>query len=105
MSRSQAIRFALAEMAVSLESMRVMAYRGAWLYDQHRVSMKDASIVKLFCTESAQKIVQKAMELQKHRSLVMTNPVQRLLRDARLLTIPEGTSEIQHLIIAKELGL
>lgn len=105
LSKSQAIRFILAEMAMSLEAMRYMTYRGAWLFDQGLASMKDASVVKLFCSESVQNIVQKAMLLQKHSGLIMDNPVQRFLRDGRLSKIPEGTSEIQHLIIAAGLGL
>jgi butyryl-CoA dehydrogenase len=103
--KSQAIRFVLAEMAMSIEAMRYMTYRGAWLFDQGIASMKDASIVKLFCTESLQGIVQKAFTLQRDLGLMMDNPVQRYLRDARLFKIPEGTSEIQHLVIARELGL
>jgi butyryl-CoA dehydrogenase len=103
--RSQAVRFILAEMAMSIEVMRYMTYRGAWLFDQGMVTMKDASIVKLFCTDSLQKIVQKAMALQKNLGMSMRNPVQRYLRDARLFKFTEGTSEIQHLIIARELGL
>jgi len=105
MRKSQAIRFLLAEMAMSIDVMRYVTYRGAWLFDQGMASMKDASIVKLFCTESIQKIVQKAMALQKNMGLMMENPIQRFLRDARLLKIPEGTSEIHHLVIARELGL
>jgi alkylation response protein AidB-like acyl-CoA dehydrogenase len=103
--RSQAIRFILAEMAMTLEVMRYTTYRGAWLFDQGLVTMKDASIVKLFCTDSLQKIVQKATALQKSLGLSMENPVQRYLRDARLFKFTEGTSEIQHLVIARELGL
>ena len=103
--RSQAIRFILAEMAMSIEVMRYVTYRGAWLFDQGMASMKDASIVKLFCTESIQEIVQKAMAIQKNMGLMMENPIQRFLRDARLFKIPEGTSEIHHLVIARELGL
>jgi alkylation response protein AidB-like acyl-CoA dehydrogenase len=105
LGKSQAVRFAVAEMAVLVETMRTMAYRGAWLYDRGMASMKDASVVKLFCTESVQQVVQKALALQKRAGLVKENPVQRFLRDARLFKIPEGTSEIQHLIIARELGL
>jgi alkylation response protein AidB-like acyl-CoA dehydrogenase len=105
LAKSQAIRFTMAEMAMSLEAMRYMTYRGAWLFDQGLASMKDASIVKLFCTESLQRIVQKAMAIQKNIGLMMENPIQRFLRDARLFKIPEGTSEIQHLVIARELGL
>jgi len=103
--RSQAIRFVLAEMAMSIEVMRYVTYRGAWLYDQGLASMKDASVVKLFCTESIQRIVQKAMAIQKNIGLVKENPIQRFLRDARLFKIPEGTSEIQHLVISRELGV
>jgi len=67
--------------------------------------MKDASVVKLFCTEALEKIVQQAVALQKEAGVGMENPVQRYLRDARLLRIPEGTSEIEPLVIARELGL
>jgi butyryl-CoA dehydrogenase len=105
LGRSQAIRFILAEMAMMLETTRYMTYRGAWLFDQGLASMKDASIVKLFCSESVQAIVQKAMTIQKSAGLMTNNPVQRFLRDGRLSKIPEGTSEIQHLVIAGSLGL
>lgn len=105
LSKSQAIRFILAEMAMTLEAMRYMTFRGAWLFDQGLASMKDASVVKLFCSESVQTIVQKAMLIQKNFGVIMDNPVQRFLRDGRLSKIPEGTSEIQHLVIAAGLGL
>ena len=105
LARSQAIRFVLAEMATSLEAMRYMTYRGAWLFDRGLASMKDASIVKLFCSESVHSIVQKAMAIQKNLGLMMDNPIQRFLRDGRLFKIPEGTSEIHHLVIARELGI
>ena len=105
LAKSQAIRFILAEMAMSLEAIRYMTYRGAWLFDQGLATMKDASIVKLFCSETVQSIVQKAMTIQKNAGLMMDNPVQRFLRDGRLNKIPEGTSEVQHLVIADGLGL
>jgi alkylation response protein AidB-like acyl-CoA dehydrogenase len=105
LKRSQAIRFVMAELAMTVEVMRYTTYRGAYLFDRGFATMKDASIVKLFCTDSLQKIVQKAMVLQKSAGLMMENPVQRYLRDARLFKFTEGTSEIQHLVIARELGL
>jgi butyryl-CoA dehydrogenase len=105
LKRSEALRFVLAEMAMSIDVMRHTTYRGAYLFDQGVATMKDASIVKLFCTETLQRIVQKAMMIQKSAGLMMGNPVQRFLRDARLFKIPEGTSEIHHLVIARELGL
>ena len=82
-----------------------MTYRGAWLFDQGLATMKDASVVKLFCSETVQGIVQKAMAIQKNAGLRVDNLVQRFLRDGRLSKIPEGTSEIQHLVIAGGLGL
>jgi acyl-CoA dehydrogenase len=105
LAKSQAIRFVLAEMAMSLEAIRYMTYRGAWLFDQGMATMRDASIVKLFCSETVQGIIQKAMAIQKDAGLMMDNPVQRFLRDGRLNKIPEGTSEVQHLVIAGGLGL
>lgn len=105
LKRSQAIRFVMAELAMAVEVMRYTTYRGAFLFDQGLATMKDASIVKLFCTDSLQKIVQKAMTLQKNLGIVMGNPVERFVRDARLFKFTEGTSEIQHLVIARELGL
>jgi acyl-CoA dehydrogenase len=92
-------------MAMSLEAIRYMTYRGAWLFDQGMATMRDASIVKLFCSETVQGIIQKAMAIQKDAGLMMDNPVQRFLRDGRLNKIPEGTSEVQHLVIAGGLGL
>jgi len=105
LAKSQAVRFMMAEMAMTLEAMRYMTYRGAWLFDQGLATMKDASVVKLFCSESVQSIVQKATSIQKNAGLRSDNPVQRFLRDGRLSKIPEGTSEIQHLVIATGLGL
>ncbi len=102
---AQAIRFVLAEMAMFIEVMRYTTYRGAWLFDRGLATMKDASVVKLFCTETLQKIVMKAIEIQKEAGLRIDNPIQRYFRDARLFKIPEGTSEIQHLVIARELGI
>lgn len=105
LAKSQAIRFILAEIAMNLEIMRYVTFRGAWLFDKNLATMKDASIVKLFCTESLQKILKKSMALQKDSGLIERNPIQRYLRDGRLFKIPEGTSEIQHIVIARELGL
>jgi alkylation response protein AidB-like acyl-CoA dehydrogenase len=105
LARSQAIRFLLAEIAMNIEVMRYFTFRGAWLFDQGIATMKDASMVKLFCTETLQKILKKSMSIQKEAGLIDENPIQRLLRDGRLFKITEGTSEIQHIVIARELGL
>ncbi len=105
LKRSQAIRFIMAEIVMIIEVMRYFTFRSAWLFDKGFATMKDASMVKLFCTESLQKILRKAMTLQKDSALSVNNPIQRFLRDGRLFKIPEGTSEIQHIVIAREIGL
>lgn len=105
LSRYQAIRFKVAEVAMVLDVMRHMTYRAAWLFDGGRATMKDASIAKLFTTESVQRVTSIAMRIQGERAYLLENPIQRHLRDARLFKITEGTSEIQHLIIARGLGL
>jgi butyryl-CoA dehydrogenase len=105
LSRYQSTRFKMAEMAMLLEVMRHTTYRAAWLFDQGRATMKDASIAKLFTTESVQQVTRTAMRVQRDYGYVAKNPLQKYLRDARLFKITEGTSEIQHLIIARGLGL
>lgn len=105
LANSQAIRFILAEIVMVIEVMRYFTFRGAWLFDKGLATMKDASMVKLFCTESLQNILKKTMALQKEAGLSVKNPIQRFLRDGRLFKIPEGTSEIQHIVIARGIGL
>jgi alkylation response protein AidB-like acyl-CoA dehydrogenase len=105
LSRYQAIRFKVADIAMLLDAMRHMTYRAAWLFDQGRANMKDASIAKLFTTESVQRVTSTAMRVQGDYGYVAKNPLQKYLRDARLFKVTEGTSEIQHLIIARGLEL
>ena len=76
----------------------------AWLNDQGRPCMKEASMVKLFCSETLQKITNDAMQIHGGYGYIMEYPIQRFWRDARLFTVTEGTSEIPHMIIAKEMG-
>jgi len=103
--RFQVNRFKLAEMAMNIEIMRTFTYKVAWLHDRGKLCMKEASMVKLFCSEALQKIASDGMQLFGGYGYMMEYPIQRYWRDARLFTVTEGTSEIQHLIIAKELGL
>lgn len=100
----QVNKFKLAEMAMYVDIMRTITFRAACLLDQNQDCSKEASMVKLFCTETLQKITADAMQLHGGYGYMMEFPIQRIWRDARLYTITEGTSEIQHLIIAKELG-
>jgi len=100
----QVTRFKLAQMAMKIDVMRSYTYRVARLYDEgHRV-MKEASMVKLFCSETLQEILAQAMQIHGGYGYTMEYPVQRYWRDGRLFTITEGTSEIHHTVIARESG-
>jgi alkylation response protein AidB-like acyl-CoA dehydrogenase len=101
----QNTRFKLAEMAMHINIMRTYTYRVAWMYEQDKNVRKESSMVKLFTSEILQKILADAMQIHGGYGYMMEYPIQRFWRDGRLFTITEGTSEIQHLIIARELGL
>ncbi len=101
----QNTRFKLAEMAMNVEIMRTYTHRVAWLYDQGKKVRKEAAMVKLFTAESLQGILSSAMQIHGGYGYMMEYPIQRFWRDGRLFTITEGTSEIQRLIIARELDL
>jgi alkylation response protein AidB-like acyl-CoA dehydrogenase len=101
----QTIRFRIAEMAMHVDVMRTYTYRVARLYDQGRNVRKESSMVKLFTSELLQKILADGMQIHGGYGYMMEYPIQRFWRDGRLYTVTEGTSEIQHLIIANELGI
>jgi len=101
----QNTRFQLAEIATNVDVMRTYTYRVAWMYDQGKNVRKEAAMVKLFTAEIVQKILNQCMQIHGGYGYMMEYPIQRFWRDGRLYTITEGTSEIQRLIIAKELDL
>lgn len=101
----QANSFKLAEMALDLDAARLLTYRAAWLHDQGRDCFKEASMTKLFTAEMAVRITGQAVQMHGAHGYMMESPVQRYFRDAKMLTISEGSSEIQHILIARELGL
>ncbi|RLB20801.1 MAG: hypothetical protein DRG76_10290 [Deltaproteobacteria bacterium] len=92
-------------MAMNVEIMRTYTYRVAWLYDQGKKIHKEAAMVKLFTAETLQGILSSAMPIHGGYGYMMEYPIQRFRWDGRLFTITEGTSEIQRLIIARELDL
>ena len=100
----QVTRFKLAQMAMKIDIMRSYTYRIARLYDQGQKVMREASMVKLFCAETLQEILSHAMQIHGGYGYTMEYPVQRFWRDGRLFSITEGTSEIHHMVIARELG-
>jgi alkylation response protein AidB-like acyl-CoA dehydrogenase len=82
-----------------------MAYRAAWLMDQGKSALKEASMSKLFASEMAVDVTNEAMQIHGGYAFTMDSAVQRFFRDARLFTVTEGTSEIQQLVISREIGL
>src|ERR1043166_7396996 len=100
----QGIQFKLAEMATDLEAARLLVYQAAWTHDCGGEEKKrKSSMSKLFATEAAQKIVDQSLQIHGGAGLVADSIMERLYRDVRALRIYEGTSEIQKLIIAREL--
>ncbi|PZN04156.1 MAG: acyl-CoA dehydrogenase, partial [Bacillota bacterium] len=100
----QAIQFKLADMATELEAARWLVYRAAWLRDRGRPYRREAAMAKLFASELAVRAALEAIQIHGGAGYVRDYPVERYLRDAKLMEIGEGTSEIQRLVIARELG-
>jgi alkylation response protein AidB-like acyl-CoA dehydrogenase len=92
-------------MAVDLEAARLLIDRAAELYDRGQRSTREVSMAKLFATEAAVRITGEAVQIHGGYGYMTELPVERYFRDAKVGTIWEGTSEIQQLIIAQDLGL
>ncbi len=103
LSSFQATRFKIADMATELEAARLLVYRAACAHDRGEEGLARASsMAKLFATEAAWRIVDQALQIHGGRGLVAGSVTERLYRDVRALRIYEGTSEIQRLLIARE---
>ncbi len=103
LSAFQAIQFKLADMAMEVELARTMVLKAAWLKDQHRPYAKEAAMAKLFASETAMRAASEAVQIYGGAGYMHDFPVERYMRDAKLLVIGEGTSEIQRLVIARAL--
>jgi acyl-CoA dehydrogenase len=100
----QGIQFKLAEMATELEAARLLVYQAAWSHDCARPEAKrQSSMAKLYATEAAQRVIDQALQIHGGVGVVAGSIMERLYRDIRALRIYEGTSEIQKLVIVKEL--
>ncbi|MBL7998872.1 MAG: acyl-CoA dehydrogenase [Candidatus Kapabacteria bacterium] len=102
-SELQAIQFKLAEMATKVEAARLLVYKSAWMKDHHMNYIKSASHAKLFASKSAVEVALEAIQVHGGYGYVREYLVERYLRDAKITEIYEGTSEIQHVVIAREL--
>ena len=101
----QAIQFMLADAATEIDSARLMVYRAAWLKQQGRPYSKEAAMAKLFATETGERVARNAIQIHGGMGYSSQYPVERIYRDARLMTIGEGTSEINRLVIARQVLL
>jgi acyl-CoA dehydrogenase len=99
----QAIQFMMADMAVALEAMRLLTYKAAWLVDHGQVPSAVSSYAKLFSADACMKITTDAVQIFGGYGYMKEYPVEKLMRDAKLLQIYEGTSQIQRVVIARDL--
>lgn len=104
LTKFQAIQFKLADMAMQIENARNMVYRAAWLKDQGRRFTKEAAIAKLYASEMAMNVCHQSIQIHGGYGYMRDYQVERFFRDARLLEIGEGTSEILRMVIAREIG-
>lgn len=103
-SSFQANQFKLADMAMKIELARNMTYKAAWLKDQGRKFTKEASMAKLYASEICMEVCDEAIQIHGGYGYMKEYHVERYLRDAKLLEIGEGTSEIQRMVISREIG-
>jgi len=99
-SRHQAIQWMIADMAMNLDAGRFLAYRAAWLKDQGIPFSKEAAMAKLFASEMAAKYTSKAVQIHGGYGYMKGQKVERLMRDAKITEIYEGTSEAMRMVIA-----
>ena len=99
----QAIQWMLADSKTELDAAQLLTYRAAWLADQGRPSTKEASMAKLFASEAATRVCNRALQVHGGYGYTREFAVERHLRDAKICEIGEGTSEVQRMVIAKHL--
>jgi len=99
----QMTQVSLADMATEVDAARLLTYRAAWLRDTGKRVTKEAAMAKMTATETAQRVIDRALQLFGARGVMAGTPVEKLYRDIRALRIYEGATEVQKLIIAREL--
>ena len=98
----QAIQWMLADAATEIHAARLMIYYAAWLKDQGKPFTQAGAMAKLFATEMAEQVTRNAIQVHGGYGYSREYSVERMYRDARLMTIGEGTSEVQRLVIARK---
>ena len=102
-AKHQAVAFKLADMATDIEAARLLVYRSAWMKDQHMDFGAASSMAKVFASETAMKHTTEAVQVHGGYGFVKEYHVERLMRDAKITQIYEGTSEIQRIVISREI--
>jgi alkylation response protein AidB-like acyl-CoA dehydrogenase len=102
-SEFQAIQHKLVDMAVDIDAARLLNYRAAWMLDRGQRVTRESSMAKLFASEAAVRIANEAVQIHGGYGFIKDYPVEKFYRDVKLCTIGEGTSEIQRLVIARQL--
>jgi acyl-CoA dehydrogenase len=97
----QGIEFMIAEMARDVEAARMLTWHAAWLFDQGKNASMESSCAKLFATDTAMRVATDAVQIFGGNGYMREYPVEKLMRDAKLLQIYEGTNQIQRIVIAR----
>lgn len=102
-SEFQGVHFQLADMATEIEAGKLLVYHAAWLAQNKKPFSKEAAMAKLFCSEMAMRATIKAVQIHGGYGYTKDYPVERMMRDAKICEIGEGTSEIQRIVIARNI--
>jgi butyryl-CoA dehydrogenase len=99
----QGVQFQLSDLATEIEAGRHLVYHAAWLAQNGKPFGREAAMAKLFCSELAMRATIKAVQIHGGYGYTKEYPVERMMRDAKICEIGEGTSEIQRIVIARHL--
>ncbi len=102
-SEFQAVQFKLVDMATQIDAARLLMYRAAWLKDQGKPVTKESAMAKLFASEMGVKVCEEAIQIHGGYGYTKDYPPEKYWRDSKLCTIGEGTSEIQRMVIARQI--
>ena len=103
LSKFQAIQFKLADMAVAVHTSRLLVHHAAWLVDQGQSARCEAAMAKLYASEALGRVADETVQIFGGMGYMREMPIERMYREARLYRIVEGTSEIQRIVISREL--
>lgn len=101
---NQAVAFMLADMATKIEAARLLTWQAAWSADQGIKATAKSAMAKCFASDTAMQVTTDAVQIFGGMGYMKDNPVEKLMRDAKLLQIYEGTNQIQRMVIARQLG-